>query len=140
MVPHPCLRIDGLSNRTEEPDTAEIMFLHPFLPLPHDRPDGCRSSIENRYFVFFRHFPETVRFGIVGYPLEHQACCAGSEWTVYKVTMASHPSDICRAPEYIFLPVVENPLKGLLYIQEISRRAMDDPLRFSCTSTGIKNE
>jgi len=50
------------------------------------------------------------------------------------------PADILGTPKHFTLTVIENPLKTLLAMKEVSGRGVQNPLGFARASTGVKDE
>src|SRR4030042_271754 len=116
------------------------MLIRPIIPLSHYRPKSSWSSVENTDLVLLYNVPEPIRMGIVWYPFKHKNRCAISQRTVNDIGVSCHPSNVSCTPESVFFFHVEDPLKGLIAVQEITCLSMKNSLWFPGTPAGIQDK
>ncbi|OPZ26777.1 MAG: hypothetical protein BWZ01_01950 [Deltaproteobacteria bacterium ADurb.BinA179] len=140
VEPPPCLGVERLSHRTQDPQRGEVVHLDPLVAFFRDCADSGRRSVEVVDVVLLDNGPEPVIGRIAGYALEHDARVAVAQRAIDDVAVAGHPPDVGRAPVDVFIAHVECIFLCHGRIEEIPCRGMEHPLGLSGRSGGVENE
>src|SRR6185369_4652308 len=130
-VPHPRLRINWFTDRTEQSKAGKVVSLRPMLAPFDKRPDSCWGCIENVYSMPFDHTPKAIGLGEVWRPFVHQNGRAIREWTIDHITVTCHPTDIGGTPVKILVSDVEDPLGCEMSLQKITGSSVQDTFRLT---------
>ena len=140
VVPHPCLGIDGLSHRTEEPQAAQVMGGRILGAPAHESADGRGRGMEGGHAVLLHHAPQPVLVRPVGRALVHHLRHPVGHGSVDDVRVPGDPADIRGAPEDIVLLHVEDPLVGEVNAQQVAGGGVDDALGLAGGAAGVEAE
>ncbi len=140
VIPHPGLGIDGLADGAEQAQGAQIAPGGPFVALLHQGAQGGGGGVEDVDPVFLNDLPKAIGTGVIGHALEHEAGGAAGEGTVEDVAVAGDPADIGGAPVGVFLADVEDPLEGLLGIEQVAGLGVQHALGLAGAAAGVEDE
>ena len=140
VVPHPRLGIDSFADGAEDPQAAQIMFVDVVVAPLDERADRRGSRIEEGDLVLLDHLPESVLLGVIRRPLVHDARGAGREGAVHDVAVPGDPAAVGGAPVDVVVPVIEDPLEGLLRPQVVACGGVLDPLWFPGRTGRVEDE
>ena len=107
-VPHPRLRIDGLSHRSQQAQRGEIMLVRPLVAPLDEGADRGRGRVEHVHLVAIDDRPEAVGLGIIRSAFVHQAGGAVLQRPVHDVAVPRDPPDVGRTPERVFILEIKN--------------------------------
>src|SRR5215831_19061367 len=107
-IPHPSLRVNRFTYRSEQSKRRKVMFLDPLVAPADKRSNGCRCRVENANAVRFDNSPEPIRLRPIWRSFVHQGRRAISERTVDHVTMSGDPSDVGCAPIGIIVAEIKD--------------------------------
>ncbi len=111
LIPHPCLGIDRLANRSQQSQTGLVVLLGELVTPLHERPDRRRCRVEDGDLVIFDDFPEPPFVGPVGGTLIHHAGRPIAERAIDQIRVTGHPAHVGRVQEIGVVGFqVEDPL------------------------------
>ncbi len=139
-IPFPGLGVDGLSHRSQQAQRLTRCSANRSLTLSHQRADGCRGGIKNRYIMRVTHLPETRRIGIGWHAFEHHRRRAIRERTIDDIGVPCDPTNISRAPVNVVFFQIEDIFVGHGRPDEIATRRVKDAFGLSCRAAGVENE
>ncbi|MDQ1169977.1 hypothetical protein QE392_001781 [Microbacterium proteolyticum] len=133
--------VDGLADRTQQPQRRQVELLRNVAADLHERPDGRRSGVEDGDAVLLDQLPPASGMRRVGGSLVQQLRRAVGERSVRHIRVAGDPADVGRAPVHIGLGVhVVDDAVGERRLREIAARGVQDALRFPRRPRGVKDE
>src|SRR5689334_9293121 len=115
------------------------MLLHPLVTPSNEGTNRCRRGVKNVDFVFGDDSPKPIGFGPIRRSFIHESGRAISQRTVHDVTVTGYPADVGRAPIYVFITKIENVFRGGIDPDQISPGRVEDSLRFTGRTAGVKN-
>src|SRR5687767_12976890 len=107
------------------------MSLHRLQAKTHQRTDSSGRRINDINLVFIYYIPKPACIGPSRNAFEHEAGGAGAQWTIYDITMAGDPTDICRAKMNIARLVLKYVHKTVVGIDHITGAGVHHPFRFA---------
>ena len=131
IEPHPCFRIDRLTNCSQKTQRGEVVLARMIIPPLHEGANRRRGGVEDRDTVVGDELPEAVRFGPVRGSLIHEAGRSIGKRAVDEVAVTGDPPDVCRAPVNVILTKVEDIFGGGIGSHEIAAGGVQDTLRFA---------
>ena len=124
VVPLPRGRVNRLTDRTQNAQAGQVVAIWVCRGIAFNcldqRTNRSRRSVENRYLVVFDHFPETSSVWVRRNAFEDNLCAAERQRAVGNVSVASHPADVGRTPENVFMLQVERPLGRERSVQQVA--------------------
>ena len=81
-VPAPCLGVDGLTHRTQDPQRGKIVVLDGRRVKAHQCPHRRGCCVELRHAVLLDHVPVSVGVGVGWNALKHDRGGAVAQWAV----------------------------------------------------------
>ena len=130
-VPFPGFRVDGLTNTTQDTQTAKVVSINVVCTKTTEETDGRRSRVELRQLVLVNGLPVTGRGGINGRRLKDGSGDTKRERTIDNVCVASDPANIRHASESVVWMHIEDVLDGERSAQQITTSSVDDTLGLS---------
>ena len=140
VVPHPGLGVYRLAHRAKDPKAAQVVLLRPLASVAGQCAYDRRGGVEHIHPVLRDDLPEPVRLRVCGDPLVHEGGETGCERAVGDVTVARDPPDVGRAPEGVLVPGVEDPLEGLVHVEQVSCRGVHDPFGLARAPARVEDE
>ena len=129
VIPHPCLGVDRLADRTQEPERLHVVLVGMVLAQLHVRPDRGRGGVEDRDLVLLDHVPPSVGLGERRSALVEHRRRAQDHRTVDDVAVSRDPTDVGRAPPDVVFFEVEDPLQGRCRADGVAGVGVLDALR-----------
>ena len=139
-VPHPGFRVDRFTDSAQQAQAAHVVLIRHRAATPHKGANGCRCGVENADPVFLDQLPERSRLRGARSTLVHHCGGAVRQRPINDVTVSGDPAHIGRTPKHIIVTDVENPLKGQMGPEVVTRRGVDHTFGFSCRSRGIEHK
>src|SRR3989442_2903437 len=130
-VPLPGSGIDRFPDRSEQPQTVEIMLLGETVSMAHQGADRCWRSIENRNAMTLYYFPPSIGFRVIQRSLVHDGGEPVHQRGKYNVCVSCDPSYVCGAPVNIIIFRIEYPFLGSIGEHEIATGAVRNTLRLT---------
>ena len=140
VIPHPGLGIDRFTDRAEEAERREVVFVDPLVTPFDEGADGGWCGVENGHAVILDDAPETIRVGPVRRAFIHQASRTIGQRTVDQVAVAGDPADVGAAPIDVVLAEIENVFRRGVGLGEVTGCGVEDALGFSGRAAGVENE
>ena len=97
------------------------------------------GAVKNCHFVALHNLPESVSARMIGRAFVHHNRRAVRQRAVNDVAVSRHPADIGGAPVDVFVPQIENHLRGPHRLQQVAGRSVQHALGFSRGAAGIQN-
>ena len=128
-IPHPCLRVDRLTDRTEQPQRTEVVLGRLVGTPLHERSDRCRSGVEDRDLVLINDLPQSIVARKVGNAFVHHLRRTVTQRAIHDVAVSRDPTDIGGAPEDVGLRVeVEHVFVRVGGVREVATCCMHNAL------------
>ncbi len=140
MVPHPCLRIDWLTNWTKDTEAGKVIALGRSVTVTHERTYNSGCCVEGIDLEFLNDFPETIRSGVGWNAFKHNRSSAKPEGTIEDIGMSCNPTDISGTPVDIIIFHIKNVLTGVHGIGEISTSGMNNTLWLTGGTGGVEDK
>ena len=140
VVPHPRFRVDGLADRPQEPQRAEVVRGGPFITPLHEGADRGRRRVKNVHGVALDHLPEAPLIGRVRGALVHDGGGPIGERPVDEIAMPGHPADIRGTPVDVLRLEIEHILRGEVRVRHVAAGRVDDAFWLARRSAGIEEE
>ena len=107
MVPQPCLRVNRLTDGSEDPEAAEVIFVRPLFAVFHQQSNRRGRRIENVHSVPLDQVPPPSRRGIVRLAFHHQDSRAVEEGPIDDIAVSRHPARIGDTEVHILVLEIE---------------------------------
>ena len=130
-IPHPGFRVDRLTDGAEQAQAAHVVLIRHRTATPHKGTNGRGSGVENADSVFLDQLPERPWLRGSRSSLVHHCGGAVRQRPVDDVAVSGDPAHIGRAPKHVVVTDVEDPLKGQMGPEVVSRGGVDHTFRFS---------
>ena len=140
VVPHPGLGVYRLTHGAEDPEAAQVVLLRPLASVAGERAYDRRGGVEHIHPVLLDDFPESVRLRVCGDPLVHEGGEPCRKGAVRDVAVARDPPEVGCAPECVLVPGIEDPLEGLVNVEQIPGCSVHDPLGLARASARVEDE
>src|SRR5436305_426376 len=101
--------------------------------------DGHGRGVEAVDPVIFNELPNPVRLRPVRCAFIHERSGAIRQRAVDDIAMSGYPADISGAPVNVLFPQVEDIFGCRINPNQVTPGRMQNALRFSSRSTGVKN-
>ena len=141
VVPHPGFRIDAFTNRAQQPQAGQIVFVHVFVAPFDEGSNRGGSRVEDRHFDACSTISQKrSSAGKLGAPSYISDGRSGRQRAVNNVAVTRDPTAIGSTPENIIVAMIKHPLERLLGVKVVARRGVLDAFGFPRRATGIQNE
>mmetsp|Transcript_5192 Transcript_5192/g.12396 ORF Transcript_5192/g.12396 Transcript_5192/m.12396 type:complete len:263 (+) Transcript_5192:422-1210(+) len=117
VIPTPRLGVDWFSDRSEDFQTAQIIFGGGLGSVFHQKSNCSGRSVELGDFVAFDHVPIPSSIRVDGCRFEHECCATIEKWPIHNVCVTGNPSAIRHASKNIVGCQIECVFDGLSGIQ-----------------------
>src|SRR5574340_332976 len=107
------------------------MFVDVALPFPHQGSDSGGRCIEDIDLMLVYNIPEPPRIRIGWDPLEHKACSAITERTIYYVAVSGHPAYVGCTEVDVLVMIIKDPPECHVRVQHVSAGSMQNAFWFS---------
>ena len=137
-VPDPCLGVDGLAHRPEEPQARQVVGGGEVLAPLHEGADRRRRRIEDVHLVPLDDLPPAVAGRRVRRSLVHDRGGGVRQRSVDDVAVPGHPADVGRRPEDVRLRLeVEDEAVRGRDVSEVAATGVEDALRLRRRPAGV---
>jgi hypothetical protein len=116
----PRLGVDGLTDRSKDPECAEIVALEMMFAQAAEETNGSRRGIELGDLVALNDIPVTRGGWVDRSALEHGRSDTVEERTVDDVGVSSNPANVGHAGEFVFWVDIEDIFDGECRAEKVS--------------------
>ena len=144
VVPHPGLGIDGLANRAQNTQRAQVgpgrvHFLVRLGRLDQGA-NGRGRGVEDAALVAFDRLPEAPCVGVGRHALKNDLGRTGRQRTVGYVGVSGDPANVGGTPKHIVAAQVKRPVHGEFGPQHKAAGCVLHALGFAGGTRGVQDE
>src|SRR5712692_2713400 len=115
------------------------MACRELISMFHQRPNGRRSSVQNRYGVVLYDAPDAVGLGIIESAFKHDTGQTMHERPEDNVAVSRYPANVGSTPVNVLIPTVKDPFLSSIDMDQVASGAVDCTLRLSSRSRSIQD-